>query len=463
MGDAEKGETTGAHLVDGKYRFKDLVDLDTLKKIMERFSRATGFTTGLVSFPDQELLFGTGWRDICIKFHRACSESEAVCKESNVALTSQLRQQRELNVQPCDHGLVDGATPVIINGAHVASLATGQSLFQEPDREEFRARAARFGYDEEAYLEALDQVPVVSEERLKTALSFLSDLAVMIGELGLKNLNLLRTTANLEAEVTRRKQVEEELRLHRTHLEEQVESRTRELKQAMAELERSNRDLEQFARFASHDLKEPVRMMASFSQMLAKRYSGKLDDKAEGFIEHIVGGADRVGSMLRGLQEYASISATDHPLGTVSCASVLDQIRDNLGLLIEENGARLTCGELPRVMARESQLLILFQNLISNAIKYRGEQAPEVHVSARREGDTWTLSVRDNGIGIEPVYLERIFALFSRVDRNLFPGEGVGLALCQRIVELHGGRIWVESTPGAGSEFFFTLPAGGDE
>ena len=251
----------------------------------------------------------------------------------------------------------------------------------------------------------------------------------------------------------RRRKVEQELLDHQDHLEELVESRT-------AELKRSNQDLEQFARFASHDLQEPVRMMASFSELLARRYAGKLDERADHFIEHITGGANRIKGMLDGLLEYARLTAADQPAASVDLASVLNQARDNLGLLIQETGARLTSDELPEVPGQESQLLLLMQNLLGNAIKFRGEAETEVHVSARRQDGEWVLSVRDNGIGIEPRYQQRIFNLFARVDRDGYPGEGVGLALCQRIVELHGGSIRVESEPGAGAEFLFTLPAG---
>ncbi len=176
------------YLVDGQYSFRDLVDIDQLREMFERFSQATGFTTGLVSYPDQELLIGTGWRDICTKFHRASPVSEVHCKRSNLELTSQLTERKALNICHCESGLVDGATPIVIKGAHVANLSTGQILFEEPDVERFRKQGETYGYDVEAYIEALEQVPVVTEEAFKKALSFLSDMAVMLAEQGLTNL-----------------------------------------------------------------------------------------------------------------------------------------------------------------------------------------------------------------------------------------------------------------------------------
>ncbi len=181
------------YLVDGKYSFKELVAIDRLKDMFERFSQATGFTTGLISYPDQELLIGTGWRDICTKFHRAFPVSEVHCKQSNLELTSHLKERMELNIHHCESGLVDGATPIIIKGAHVANLATGQIFFEEPDIERFRKQGEAYGYDIDTYLEALGKVPVVTEEEFKDALVFLCEVAVMLAEQGLTNLQNRKT------------------------------------------------------------------------------------------------------------------------------------------------------------------------------------------------------------------------------------------------------------------------------
>jgi len=179
--------------IEGKYLFKDLVDIDQLRSMFESFSHATGFTTGLVSHPDQNMLIGTGFRDICTKFHRAFTVSETHCKQSNLELTSFLKERKELNVRHCESGLVDGATPIIIKGAHVANLFTGQIFFEEPDIDWFRKQGEKYGYEVDAYLEAVAAVPIVKEGEFKEALRFLSKMAVMIGEQGLTNLQ------NLEA------------------------------------------------------------------------------------------------------------------------------------------------------------------------------------------------------------------------------------------------------------------------
>jgi len=204
-------ESENPYLIDGKYSIKDLIDLEFLRSIFEKFSEATGFTTGLISFPDMELPVSTGWRDICTKFHRAVPESEKHCKESNRFLTSQLKELKELNIRACKNNLIDGATPVIIKGKHVASLATGQILFEKPDINLFKKQAERYGYDVDAYLDALQKVPIVTEAQFKSALSFLSEMAVMIGELGLNNLKMEVSTRELKKEVDERKRAEEAL------------------------------------------------------------------------------------------------------------------------------------------------------------------------------------------------------------------------------------------------------------
>jgi len=198
--------------METKYSIRELVNLPQLQALFEEFSRSTGFTTGLVSFPAQELLIATGWRDICVKFHRACPKAAGCCKESNIHLTACLKQLKELNIKPCGNGLVDGATPVIIRGTHMASLATGQVLLAPPDIDFHRKLAKEYGYDEEAYLAALAKVPVVSEEQLKGVLKFLSGMAVQMGEEGLRSLQLQETRDALQAENEHNKLTDEKVR-----------------------------------------------------------------------------------------------------------------------------------------------------------------------------------------------------------------------------------------------------------
>ncbi|TRZ84422.1 PAS domain S-box protein [bacterium] len=231
------------------------------------------------------------------------------------------------------------------------------------------------------------------------------------------------------------------------------------LRGVQTELERSNTDLEQFASIASHDLQEPLRMVASYTQLLAERYEGQLDEKAGKYIAYAVEGAIRMQRLVNDLLTYSRVSTRGNPLETTDSHSILGQAISNLAAMIEESKAIVTNEELPMVRADASQLVQVFQNLLANAIKFRGENFPRVHVSARDEGREWVFSVRDNGIGIDRQYAERVFVIFQRLHtRQEYPGTGIGLAVCKRIVERHGGRIWFESEPGKGSTFFFTVP-----
>ncbi|HLA81236.1 MAG TPA: CHASE3 domain-containing protein [Thermoleophilia bacterium] len=232
-----------------------------------------------------------------------------------------------------------------------------------------------------------------------------------------------------------------------------------ELAQQAQELARSNDELEQFAYVASHDLQEPLRMVASYTQLLAKRYRGKLDSDADEFIAYAVDGATRMQELINDLLAYSRISTIGSPREPTDCSGVLGRVLTDLKVAIEESGAVVTHGTLPEVMGDATQLQQVFQNLISNAIKFRGQEPPRIHVSCERSGDDWLFSVRDNGIGIDPQYADQLFVIFRRLhSKGEYPGTGIGLAICRRVVERHGGRIWLESELGKGSTFFFTLP-----
>ena len=225
------------------------------------------------------------------------------------------------------------------------------------------------------------------------------------------------------------------------------------------DLERSNTDLERFALVASHDLQEPLRMVTSFSQLLALRYKGQLDERAHEYLEFIQTGTKRMAALIQDLLSYSQIVHSTEKGVPVDCNTVLDKVLESCRVVIEENGAIVTRDPLPTVDGDEGQISQLFHNLLTNALKYRKrEVAPEVRVAALRTANEWTFSFRDNGIGIAVEYLEQIFVIFKRLHKTEYPGTGIGLALCQRIIAGRAGRIWVESKPGVGSTFYFTWP-----
>jgi light-regulated signal transduction histidine kinase (bacteriophytochrome) len=252
----------------------------------------------------------------------------------------------------------------------------------------------------------------------------------------------------LEREVKERTEAEEALR----------ESEERLLRQTQ-DLVRSNRDLEQFAYIASHDLQEPLRMISGYTQLLTRRYTDRLEGEGREFMDYIVDGAKRMQTLINDLLSYSRVGTRGKPFGEVNCHDLLQRVLRDLGPAIEEHNAVIEHEGLPVVRGDEAQLGQLLQNLIGNSIKFHGEAAPRIRVSAHRQENQWQFGVKDNGIGIDPQYADRIFEIFQRLHtREDYPGTGIGLAVCRRIVERHGGKIWVESSQGEGATFNFTIP-----
>ncbi len=235
------------------------------------------------------------------------------------------------------------------------------------------------------------------------------------------------------------------------------------LRQWAEDLSRSNADLEHFAYVASHDLQEPLRTVVSALQMLEKQHKGKLGEDSDQLIDYAVDGAKRMKALIIDLLAYSRLTTRGHPFGAADAQEVLDQSLRNLRSLIDERGAQITHDQMPRVLGDSSQLLQVFQNLIGNAVKFGPSKSSKVHVSAQRNSDEWIFSVKDNGIGIEDKYFDRIFVIFQQLSKKgPFQGTGIGLAIVKKIVERHRGRIWLESEVDVGSTFYFTIPAGSE-
>lgn len=254
-------------------------------------------------------------------------------------------------------------------------------------------------------------------------------------------------------DITERRAIQERTRQLNEELERRVEERT-------AELARSNAELHQFAKIASHDLQEPLRSVEGYASLLAKRYKGKLDQDADEFIDYILDGTQRMIQLIRDVLTHASIGTTElKPVHVVDIRSVVEQALKNLEMTIKETGAEVQVGTLPSLLANKTEMVQLFQNLMSNAMKYRGDKNPIIKISSEENVHEWVFSIEDNGIGIDQQYSEKIFDMFSRLHgKTEYSGTGIGLAICKKIVETHGGRIWVQSEPGKGSIFLFTLP-----
>lgn len=238
-----------------------------------------------------------------------------------------------------------------------------------------------------------------------------------------------------------------------------LRERQQRLQETMTELRRSNAEFQEFAHVVSHDLQEPLRMVISYLQLLDRRAGPRLDDSEREFLTYAVNGGKRMSTLIHDLLDYSRVGSQTQGFAPVATGDAVKEALANLRMAAAEVGAEITCGDLPVVLGDHAQLVRLFQNLIGNAVKYRAPQrAPRIHVAAERQAGRWLFSVRDNGIGIDPKDAERIFVIFQRLHgRDEYDGTGIGLAVARRIVERHGGRIWVESQPGDGSVFCFTL------
>ena len=232
-----------------------------------------------------------------------------------------------------------------------------------------------------------------------------------------------------------------------------------ERKRMAEDLRRSNAELEQFAYIASHDLQEPLRTVAGMVQLLQRRYQNRLDERADEYIHYAVEASERMQKLINDLLDYSRVDRQGRPFQSISLDETLVSALGNLRAALVDSQAHLTHDPLPVVRADPVQMVQVWQNLVGNAIKFRGELPLEIHIGVERDAGGWRFAVRDNGIGIDPQYFERVFLVFQRLHtRSKYAGTGIGLALCKKIIERHGGKIWIESQPGQGSTFYFTLP-----
>lgn len=326
--------------------------------------------------------------------------------------------------------------------------------------EDFAEEKRRLEDNQRAVLNILEDAArerLTLEDSQKAALNILEDAAVEKGRLEEMQRALLNILDDVDVQ---RASVERTNRI----LSEEVERRWRtegELKAHAEALARSNAELEQFAYVASHDLQEPLRKIQSYCQLLERRYKDELDERGKTYINFVVDGSERMQNLVRDLLAFARVRSAAKPLQPTDAGASLQEALGYLETPIQEADAEVRAAPLPLVNADPSQMTQVFQNLISNAIKFRRPDAkPVIDVRAHLEGHLWHFVVRDNGIGIEPAHLERVFVIFQRLHgRGEYPGTGIGLAICKRVIERFGGRIWVESTPGEGSAFHFTVPA----
>jgi signal transduction histidine kinase len=349
-------------------------------------------------------------------------------------------RKREVVVTHDRLGLTHFALPLVLEEQPLGALIAGQVFDQYPDwwRLKLEQIAKKFALLQGTAWQTVRQQRPISRAVLRTY----GDLLATIGN------NFLDIRYHTLREADRLAE------MRRAH---------QQLQESQSEFARSNAELEQFAYVASHDLQEPLRMVTAYMQLLSRRSQDHLDAQAQEFIGYAVEGAQRMKALIDDLLAYSRVGSKGKPLLPTDSATTLHQALQNLQVQIAESGAIVTSDPLPTVQADWTQLGMLWQNLLSNAMKFHRREPPRIHISAQRQGAEWVFSVCDNGIGLELQHAERIFQIFQRLHtRAEYPGTGIGLAICKKIMERHGGRIWVESTPNQGATFLFTLPAGGD-
>ena len=542
----------------------EIIGTSASQKFMDSFCDAAGIGCAILDLKGN-IILGSRWQKLCTDFHRKNELSCEKCIESDTILANRLQEGERFSLYNCKNGLVDAASPIIVQGKHIANAFVGQFLLHPPDINAFRQQAKTYGFDETTYLEALSDIPIIEEQRVPTILNFLVNYAEFMAGVLLKHQLQLESETQLihaKQDLSQRRKHEEQLENDRNrllaildgiedaiyvadpnsyellHFNEaftenwgtgvigkkcykviqdrddpcpyctnhlifgeylgrsyvwefqnqanknwyrcsdkaiewvdgrmvrfEIASDISQLKLLEEELQKknenlltSNKELEQFAYVASHDLQEPLRMVASYTELLQKRYEGKLDEKADKYIRYAVEGAKRMQMLINDLLVLSRVNTKGKPFKPVECNELLKRVLHGLGTVIHEKQAKVEVTTLPTVLGDEGQLFQLFQNIISNAIKFHGADRPLIEISAVQNHSDWVFSIRDNGIGIDPEYFERIFVIFQRLhERGAYDGSGIGLSISKKIVERHAGKIWVKSEPGKGTVFYFSL------
>ena len=440
-----------------KYLIKEIIDVDRLQSLMDKFFSATGTGTAIIDL-EGGVITASGWQDVCTKFHRINPVTCKKCLESDTALANSLAKDEKFNIYRCLNGMVDVAMPIHIDGTHIANMFIGQFLTEKPDLDFFREQAKEYGFSENEYLKALAKVPILTETEVKAKLLFLTELTNYIGEIGIHKQEKIRIKKELETRVEKRTRALKDAQMATMNIMQDVEEERNRIEKLNIDLQKTNMELEAFAYVASHDLQEPLRKISSFTELLAKRYSDNLDERGLKYMKYITTGAKRMQQLISDLLQFSRVGSRERPFESVSFDEILTDVIDNLSVAIEEKKAVVNINELPTLIADKMQMGQLWQNLLTNALGFSSEKPPEILIESKEMADYWLFSIRDNGIGIEQEYKDKIFVIFQRLhNQEKYAGTGIGLAICKKIVERHEGAIWFESEPDVGTTFYFTL------
>lgn len=434
------------------YKIAELIDVAELQTLLDSFYDATGVPSSIIE-TDGEIVTATGWADICTKFHRVNPLTCKRCIESDTELALQLENGEKYNMYKCKNGLVDIAVPIIVEGMHIANLFTGQLLLEAPNTEFFKAQAKEFGFDEALYLEALGKVKIFSESQIRQRMDFLTKLSSMIANMGLAKKNQLDINEKVLSLLEIKVELNQELTIEKEKLEVKTE-----------ELQKSNKELDDFAYISSHDLREPLRGISNYSKFLIEDYEDKLDEEGKNMLLTISKLSDRLEQFIDSLLFYSRLGRTSVVRENVSIKDIIDEVMDSLDFAIKEKPTIVTILEgQPDITCDKLRTTEIYRNLIANALKYNDKPERCIEIGYKYEkttSKTPILYIRDNGIGIDEKYFDKVFTIFKRLHpRDKFGGgTGAGLTIAKKCVELHHGEIWVESKLDEGTTFYFTLP-----
>jgi PAS domain S-box-containing protein len=411
----------------GNLELADILDVSAIQSLLDDFHSVVHVTTALIDLQGK-IVAVVGWQDICREFHRAHPDSCKFCVESDRELSTGIAEGA-FKIYQCKNHMLDVATPIIVGGKHLGNLFCGQLFFaDEPvDHELFRAQARKYGFDEKKYMAALQEVPRLTREQVNTTMTFLAKLAKMISQLSYSSIKLARST-------------------------EQVN-------RVNSDLQNTVKELEAFTYSVSHDLRAPLRHISGFSKILSEEFSGSLPPEGKHHVHRIQEGTRRMGQLVDDLLNLGRVGRKELSLQVAGLRSIVDDVIQSLDLDICDREVEWKIGDLPYVECDTALMHQVWQNLLSNALKFTRPRSHAVIVigQEQREGKA-VIYVRDNGVGFTMKYADKLFGVFQRLHRaEDFEGTGVGLATVQRIIQKHGGRIWAEAELDKGASFYFTL------
>lgn len=423
-------------------KINDVIDVQANQQLLDSFCESVGIAAAIIDL-EGVVIIGSNWQKICTEFHRVNERTRCLCIESDTTLANLLEKGNKYSLYKCKLGIYDAASPIIVEGEHIANAFVGQFFIEQPDYEYFKQQADIYGFDKDKYLEYLSKVPVFSKDQIPKIVNFIVSYAQLLAGIALKH----------------QKQIKSEIELAKA--EKEIEERKKYesiINEKNQKLELSNNELEQFAYVASHDLQEPLRMVASYTELLDENYSDKLDEKAKRYINYAVDGARRMQQLINDLLMLSRVKSQGKKFEVIDTDELVNSVVQEIGKYLEEKSAFVEISSLPSIHGDRNQIFQLFQNLIINGIKFNDSQKPTVKISACQKDRKCIFSIEDNGIGIEEKYFDKIFTIFQRLhNRSSYEGTGIGLAMVKKIVDRHDGDIWLESKKNSGTIFNFTL------